>query len=146
MKPYGEWPPSPWRLLLASPHGGLIQSGNRRGNIALRDMLLSKLARDLPSLRLPDATWRGIAIKQYQPTGVGWSDAQKKNPGYKRPGTTLVQDHYRVVPAGDPIYWFWEATISRPQEAKLLSQLLRRLPTSGGQKATAGFASSMRGQ
>jgi CRISPR-associated protein Csb2 len=126
--PYGEWPPSPWRLLRALA-ARWFQYSRETGQLdeALRDRLLNKLARESPAYRLPVATWRGVPIRQYHPTGVTWSDAQKKNPGYKRPGTTLVQDHYRAIPPGERIYWLWERTELYPDEAILLHQLLRRV-------------------
>jgi CRISPR-associated protein Csb2 len=128
--PYGEWPPSPWRLLRALA-ARWFQYSRETGDedVGLRDRLLSKLAREVPSFNLPDSTWRGVAIKQYQPTGVGWSDAQKKNPGYKRPGSTLVQDHYRAIPPDKPIVWMWELQDNSidPSELTLLRELLKRI-------------------
>jgi CRISPR-associated protein Csb2 len=128
--PYGEWPPSSWRLLRALAARWFQYSRETGdGNAALRDRLLSKLAHEVPDFYLPGATWRGVAIKQYQPTGVGWSDAQKKNPGYKRPGTTLVQDHYRAVPPDEAILWVWRFRDGplQPDEHALLGELLKRI-------------------
>jgi len=127
--PYGEWPPSPWRLLRALA-ARWFQYSRETGDqgVELRDRLLSKLAREVPAFNLVDLTCRGVAIKQYQPTAVGWSDAQKKNPGYKRPGSTLVQDHYRAIPPDKPILWMWQLKDDPldPIELTLLRELLRR--------------------
>jgi CRISPR-associated protein Csb2 len=146
--PYGEWPPSPWRLLRALAARWFQYSretGN--GNIDLRNRLLAKLAREVPSFWLPDTTWRGFPIRQYQPTGVGWSDAQKKNPGYKRPGTTLVQDHYRALPPAESVLWVWhENTELDRDETALLQELLKRILYFGRTESFCRFEPIQGGQ
>jgi CRISPR-associated protein Csb2 len=141
--PYGEWPPSPWRLLRALA-ARWFQYSRETGdaNVELRDRLLSTLAREVPSFNLPDGSWRGGPIKQYQPTGVGWSDAQKKNPGYKRPGSTLVQDHYRAIPPDSPILWMWELREGPldPNALNLLRELLKRMLYFGRAESFCRFA------
>ena len=135
--PYGEWPPSPWRLLRALA-ARWFQYSRETGDSddSLRNRVLSKLAREVPCFRLPENTWRGPAIHQYHPVGLEEQYKYKKVPGgakqvldysFKQVGTTLVQDHYRVIARGDPFYWIWEAADLEPQEATLLSQLLQRL-------------------
>src|SRR5262249_61512394 len=61
--PYGEWPPSPWRLLRALA-ARWFQYSRETGDAdeTLRNLVLSKLAREVPSFRLPESTWRGPAI------------------------------------------------------------------------------------
>jgi CRISPR-associated protein Csb2 len=126
--PYGEWPPSPWRLLRAlAARWFQFQRETGESDEKLRDRLLDKLARTPPDYQLPASSWRGVPVRQYHPTAVAWSDGQAKNPGYKRPGTTLVQDHYRAVPADEPLYWVWEKAELEPAEADLLRELLSRL-------------------
>lgn len=124
---FGEWPPSPWRLLRALV-ARWFQYSRETGveDVAQRDELLRKLGREVPQFQLPEASWRGPAVKQYHPTGVVWSDGQAKNPGYKRPGSTLVEDHYRAVPSDAPIYWIWNTDL-QPNERRLLDALLRRM-------------------
>jgi CRISPR-associated protein Csb2 len=135
--PYGEWPPSPWRLLRALA-ARWFQYSRETGDSddALRNRVLSKLAREVPHFWLPENTWRGPAIHQYHPVGLEEQYKYKKVPGsgkqaldysFKQVGITLVQDHYRVVTRRDPIYWIWEATELESQEDRLLSQLLQRL-------------------
>ncbi|MBA2224685.1 type I-G CRISPR-associated protein Csb2 [Thermogemmata fonticola] len=135
--PYGEWPPSPWRLLRALA-ARWFQYSRETGDSddALRNRVLSKLARQAPCFRLPENTWRGRAIHQYHPVGLEEQYKYKKVPGsakqvldysFKQVGTTLVQDHYRVITRLDPVYWIWEATELDSQEERLLSQVLQRL-------------------
>ena len=135
--PYGEWPPSSWRLLRALA-ARWFQYSRETGDSdeSLRNRLLSKLAREVPGYRLPENTWRGPAIHQYHPVGLEEQYKYKKVPGsakqvldfsFKQVGTTLAQDHFRVIPRIAPIYWIWDASELEPQEEKLLSYLLRRL-------------------
>jgi hypothetical protein len=143
--PYGEWPPSPWRLLRAltarwfqyiretEDAAGLTEE-ELRARLAT-DLPLPKLARELPGFVLPDATWRGTAIRQYHPLGLEEQYKYRKVPGggnvldysFKQVGTTLVQDHYRAVSPNHSILWVWEATELSPAESSLLGQLLRRV-------------------
>ncbi len=135
--PYGEWPPSPWRLLRALTARWFQYSRETTdSDDALRNRVLSKLAREVPCFQLPENTWRGLAIHQYHPVGLGEQYKYKKVPGsakqvldysFKQIGTTLVQDHYRVIARHDSIFWLWEATELDSQEENLLSQLLQRL-------------------
>src|SRR3990172_2991946 len=69
--PYGEWPPSPWRLLRALT-ARWFQYFRETGlsNEGERDSLLTALSSEPPAFALPALTWRGPAIKQYQPTGL----------------------------------------------------------------------------
>src|SRR5713226_7278794 len=61
--PYGEWPPSPWRLLRALA-ARWFQYGRETGDTddTLRNRILTKLAQEVPCFRLPENTWRGRAI------------------------------------------------------------------------------------
>lgn len=143
--PHGEWPPSPWRLLRAlaarwfqyvreTGEGTGLTEDELRAKLA-REVPLSKLARELPAFVLPDATWRGTAIRQYHPLGLEEQYKYRKGPGggsildysFKQVGTTLVQDHYRAVPPNRSILWVWEGADLLPAEAVLLGRLLRRV-------------------
>jgi len=69
---YGEWPPSPWRLLRALA-ARWFQYSRETGDIdeSKRRQLLIALASELPEYHLPTFVWRGPAIKQYQPVSIG---------------------------------------------------------------------------
>src|SRR6202158_3820213 len=56
---YGEWPPSPWRLLRALA-ARLIQYSRESGDedIETRNELLHVMASQVPSFCLPGLTWR----------------------------------------------------------------------------------------
>ncbi len=133
---HGEWPPSPWRLLraLTARWFQYVRETDDRAE-ETRNGLLTRLARELPGFVLPEATWRGTAIRQYHPLGLEERYKYRKVPGggsvldysFKQVGTTLVQDHYRAVPPQQPILWVWEETELSSAESALLGQLLRRV-------------------
>jgi CRISPR-associated protein Csb2 len=124
---YGEWPPSPWRLLRALAMRW-FQYARETGDAdtTIRDGLLQSLASSLPAYSLPPSTWRGPALKQYQPTNIDWTDKSKAAAGYKKPQTTLVEDHYRALAPDESIFWCWEnLDLAEPQQ-QLLTRLLER--------------------
>jgi len=132
---HGEWPPSPYRLLRALAmrwfqYAREMGWNNREENSQRSQLLyplLESLASALPSFYLPAASWRGPAVKQYQPTAVEWTDKLKKAAGYKKPSTTLVEDHYRVIPAQEPVFWFWRDIEIADCCINLLDALLDRI-------------------
>lgn len=134
--PYGEWPPSPWRLLRALA-ARWFQYSRETGDEdeAHRDDLFKTLASAVPAFRLPELTWRGQALRQYQPTGLEDQYKYKNDPAtkkkvldysYKQVGKTLVQDHYRALPPQGDILWIWDSLLLSEQHLQLLRELLRR--------------------
>jgi len=105
---YGEWPPSPWRLLRALACRW-FQWSRETGNVDKdqRDELLRALAVYPPEFYFSALSWNGPPIKQYLPTNVAWTDASKKSSAYKKSKVTLNEDHFRAVPPDDNIYWVW---------------------------------------
>jgi CRISPR-associated protein Csb2 len=124
---YGEWPPSPWRMLRAlaarwfqySRETGDEDAGRRHG-------LLTALAR-LPEFYLPAAAWRGPVIKQYQPIDIGWSDKAKKAPAVKEPGKTLVADTFWCLPHQAKVIWTWPDADLTAIERQLFQDLAARV-------------------
>ena len=99
--PYGEWPPSPWRLLraiLARSH-----QYERENDIpceAWRNALVEAFCKSTFSWGLPSFSWRGPGLSQYQPADFsfdppGWK-AQKVN-AKKVYRPTLARDNFWVV-------------------------------------------------
>lgn len=124
--PFGEWPPSPWRFLRALAVRSFQYERETAVPPEARDRLLNSLAQSPPSFYLPPASARGPALKQYQPTEVAWTDANRKKPGCKVPKTTLVPDHYRVLPGDDPVVWIWPGLNLDAECHRLLDALLDR--------------------
>ncbi len=104
-----------------------IKTAKRKKREIVLKPLLQSLADSLPAFYLPPLTWRGPALKQYQPTNLDWTDKSKAAPGYKKPQTTLVEDHYRAVPVDESIFWHWENLDLEEAQNLLLNQLLERI-------------------
>jgi len=131
---YGEWPPSPWRLLRALAarwfqyvrETGATKESEAEQRETLLKPLLQTLASSLPSFYLPPLTWRGPALKQYQPTEIKFSKGAK-DAEVRKAVTSLAEDHYRAVPPDDPLFWYWEAVDLQEPQQQLLDQLLERI-------------------
>ncbi len=133
--PFGEWPPSPWRLLRALANRW-FQWSRETGDVdrAQLDSLLVAMASQPPSFYLPAYTNRGIPIKQYQPMGLEDQYKYKKDPvskkqvldhQYRSIGKTLNEDQYRAMPPDSAVYWAWpELPLS---DTRLLDALLARV-------------------
>jgi CRISPR-associated protein Csb2 len=124
--PFGEWPPSPWRFLRALAARWFQYQREAGASAETRDRLLTLLARIPPSYRLPTNSARGPALRQYQPTEVAWTDANKKKAANKAARTTLVPDHYRVLPGDEPVVWIWRDLDLDAECSDLLDALLER--------------------
>lgn len=131
---YGEWPPSPWRLLRALAarwfqyvrETGATKESEAEQRETLFQPLLQTLASSLPSFYLPPLTWRGPALKQYQPTEVKFSKGAK-DAEVRKAVTSLAEDHYRAVPPDDPLFWCWESVELQEPQQQLLAELLKRI-------------------
>jgi CRISPR-associated protein Csb2 len=124
--PFGEWPPSPWRFLRALAARSFQYERETGAPPTARDPLLDALAQSPPSFYLPPTSARGPALMQYQPTAVAWTDATKKKAAYMTPKTTLIPDHYRVLPGDDPVVWIWSGLDLDAACLVLLDALLDR--------------------
>jgi len=135
--PYGEWPPSPWRLLralLARWFQYTRETGD--DDTEKRDDLLRALAGELPAFQLPAATWRGQELRQYQPTALEPQHKYKRNPktkkneldySFRQVSSTLSADTYRSVGGRDRLVWVWRQTRLTGEQEGLLAGLLRRI-------------------
>lgn len=99
--PFGEWPPSPWRLVRAI----CARWYQWRREVEIHDAkepgleaLLRALCSSRYAFKLPITAHRGFEIRQYQPVQFGWHPAEKKKAGTRGYGTTLVQDNAWCVP------------------------------------------------
>jgi CRISPR-associated protein Csb2 len=94
------------------------------------------LASCVPAFRIPERTWRGQAIAQYQPTGLEEQYKYRKDPhthkqvldySFKQVGKTLINDHYRALAPDDCIVWIWDSLTLSVSHTALLRQLLKRI-------------------
>lgn len=120
---YGEWPPSPWRLLRTLA-ARWFQYSREIGSFdeQTRNVLLSKLASSMPVYLLPALSFSGPALIQYHPTNIDWTAA-----GYRKPKRTKTEDHYRTLPTNEPLYWIWDVLELDNNETALLDHLLERI-------------------
>jgi len=108
--PFGEWPPSPWRLIRA-----LIARSHQfaREDPAFKQDDRAALVRAFctSSIRwhLPARSWRGPGLRQYQPAEFKRVPAGAAEPGEMRYQTTKNQDNsWLTAGVDDPVWWFIE--------------------------------------
>lgn len=123
---YGEWPPSPWRLLRALANRW-FQWSRESGNEDRETLnhLLSLLSSELPEFYLPTNTKRGDPLKQYLPTKISWTDPAKGAGAVKVPKTSLTEDNYRALATNDSLFWIWQNVAIN--DGQLLDELLARV-------------------
>ncbi len=133
--PYGEWPPSPWRLLRALANRWFQWSRETGGEDRnALDRMLLELSKELPEYYLPVHTTRGKPLKQYLPVGLEEKYKYKKNPvtkkseldyQYRDTATTLTDDAYRLIASNDSVFWVWQNVAIN--DGQLLDELLARV-------------------
>lgn len=73
--PHGEWPPSPWRLLRAIlARSFQLERETGTPNDEKRAQIVRAFATSSISWALPDFTWRGPGLRQYQPAELGFTN------------------------------------------------------------------------
>ena len=130
--PYGEWPPSPWRLIramLARSHQ--MEREGHKINDTCRGELVRAFASSQMSWHLPNYTWRGTGIRQYQPVDFEWKPKdykKKKVRAFKGYNTTKAQDNFWLT-AGEsqPLYWILDGANWSDSTLALLDQCLARM-------------------
>ena len=129
--PYGEWPPSPWRLLRAILARSFQLSRELYADEQqyltderLREQLVHAFCSSKISWRLPACSWRGPGIQQYQPSEFKKIPADGKKPGEKTYNTTKVKDNFWLTPENaEPLYWLLESTDNSLWENGVLPHL-----------------------
>lgn len=127
--PYGEWPPSPWRLVRAVMARWYQWRREAGAQVDLKDidLLLAALCKSTYSFHLPSDARRGTSLRQYQPTEFGWRPAEKKKAATRSYGTSLVQDNYWCIPPEAPVWWFMEGEEWTDDLQTLLDHCLARM-------------------
>ena len=146
LDPNGEWPPSPWRLLRALMARWYQW---RREDAAVPEESLSALVTAFCgselSWALPTFTWRGPALRQYQPaefkrdpastTKKGKVDGKSVKlpmPGMMAYTTTKYQDNSWLLACSDDgdadtLWWVLDGPAWNPQTLDALDACLARL-------------------
>lgn len=127
--PYGEWPPSPWRLVraIAARWYQWARETPETPNSASIEQLLSTLCQSTFAFHLPPDARKGRPLRQYHPTAFGWRPAEKKKAGARSYGTSLVQDNYWCVPPDSPVWWFIQGDNWTDDIRAVLGECLERI-------------------
>ena len=142
--PHGGWPPSPWRLLralLARSH----QLERENGNVtdAERVELVQAFARSEIAWHLPDFSWRGPGLRQYQPAEFKKVPAAAKEPGMMSYNTTKVQDNFWLTGGtSQPLFWYLDGENWTASTLSLLDACLSRLTYFGRAESVTEMARS----
>lgn len=127
--PYGEWPPSPWRLTRAVVARWYQWRRETAGTWPEDE--LQKLIRALCTsdycFYLPKQARQFVILRQYQPVEFGWNPATKKAAGIKSYGTSLAQDNAWCIPPDESLFWFVEGDSWTPELAGVLDRCLERI-------------------
>lgn len=128
--PFGEWPPSPWRLIrgvVARWHQWMRENPQQASQ--WRDPLIKALCTSSFAFHLPVPSWRGTPVRQYHPVEFGWNPPNKKKAGVRSYGTSLAQDNYICLPP-DPdaaVLWFLDGHHWTSDLVHALDECLKRM-------------------
>lgn len=127
--PYGEWPPSPWRLVrgVTARWYQWAREAESEPDPAELETLQSALCKSTYAFHLPPDARKGSPLRQYHPTDFGWHPAEKKKAGTRSYGTSLVQDNYWCPPPEVPVWWFIEGDDWTDDLRSLLAECLSRM-------------------
>ena len=128
--PYGEWPPSPWRLVrgVVARWYQWRREDPQRADGRL-DPLIQALCTSSYAFHLPVHTQRGAPVRQYFPVEFGWNPKGKKKAAVRSYSTSLAQDNYVCLPTDDDgiIWWFLEGDQWNEKLAEALNECLKRM-------------------
>jgi CRISPR-associated protein Csb2 len=127
--PYGEWPPSPWRLtraIVARSYQWRRETAGAWPEDELESLIRALCSSDY-RFYLPQQARQSVILRQYQPVEFGWNPAAKKAPGTKSYGTSLTQDNAWCVPPDEDLFWFVEGDGWTPRLVEVLDRCLERI-------------------
>jgi CRISPR-associated protein Csb2 len=127
--PYGEWPPSPWRLTRAVVARWYQWRRETVGTWPEDELenLIRALCSSNYRFYLPEQARRSLILRQYQPVEFGWNPAAKKAPATRSYGTSLIQDNAWCIPPDEDLFWFVEGDSWTPELAEILDRCLERI-------------------
>lgn len=128
--PYGEWPPSPWRLVrgVVARWYQWWREDPQRADGWL-DPLIKELCTCSYAFHLPVQVRRGSALRQYFPVEFGWNPKETRKAAVQSYSTSLAQDNFVCLPADDDgvIWWFLDRDQWTEGLAEALNECLKRM-------------------
>jgi len=137
--PYGEWPPSPWRLVRSVV--GRWHQWAREAVPAPSPKELDQLIRALCTstyrFHLPAHAQRGSPLRHYFPVEFGWNPKAKEKAAVRSYSTSLAQDNYWCLPCGEDgsVWWFLEGEDWSDELVDVLDHCLERVTYFGRAEA-----------
>lgn len=129
--PYGEWPPSPWRLVraVAARWYQWVREAAPPPPPDELDALVRALSTSMYRFHLPVHARKGSPMRQYLPAEFGWNPKEKKKAGVRSYGMSLAQDNYWCTASGDDgaIWWFLEGDAWADDLVAALDRCLERM-------------------
>lgn len=127
--PFGEWPPSPYRMLralLARSYQWERESGEELAEA--REALARAFAQSTIAWCLPAFSWRGPGLRQYHPAEFTKMPKAAKKPGMYVYNTTKVQDNFWLTPGhAQELLWLLEGGDWTREALDLLDACLARM-------------------
>ncbi len=128
--PYGEWPPSPWRLVravVARWYQWARESPIERP-VSELDALVKALCTSDYSFYLPPMARRGSPLRQYFTAEFSWMPASTNTPGLRSYKRSLAQDNYWcTVPSDEGAVWWLLEGDHWDEALKILDPCLERI-------------------
>ena len=144
--PYGEWPPSPWRLVrgVVARWYQWWREDPQQAEGWL-DPLIHALCTSTYDFHLPVHVQRGSPLRQYFPVEFGWNPKEKKKAAVQSYSRSLAQDNYLCLPTEDDgaVWWFLEGDQWNEKLAGALDECLKRMTYFGRAEAFTRIAIEM---
>lgn len=132
--PHGEWPPSPWRLIRALlARAYQYERENASYGPEQREELVRAFCSSQVSWALPEFSWRGPDLFQYQPADFEYLPDGKKNNRMRSYNTTKAKDSFWVTeyapstPNDNAVWWFLDGEHWTDGIRHLLGECLLRM-------------------
>lgn len=136
---FGEWPPSPWRLVRA-----VVARWYQWARETVPppppnelDGLVRALSTSTYRFHLPAHAHKGSPVRQYFPVEFGWNPKDKKKAAARSYSTSLAQDNYWCIASGNDgaVWWFLEGDAWTDDLVTALDRCLERVTYFGRAEA-----------
>lgn len=129
--PYGEWPPSPWRLVRAvvARWYQWAREATPEPPVDELDGLIRALCTSTYCFHLPVYAYKGKPVRQYLPVEYGWDPRGKDEAAIRHYARSLAQDNYWCVPPTEEgaVWWFLEGDEWSDPLVSALDRCLERI-------------------